>query len=243
MNMHLDIDPTTANIITFILIVLLSVCVIGTITLAFLCFAESTDFYSKKISKNIAKGNIYKAVMLYEKYNPLDFYYDNLKEDDFNKDDFNKFVNVFYSYMKDKINFDRSLLIYFLNHYTRVHYVSTYYELREDFKKYLDKEIELMKFYINPAENSGNWCPNDSEIADRFLILLLQDYGFVKFKNGKDTDVCSLLLERKYDELFETMDDCKLKDIIVNVKKYDEYQACNNSCRYIWKNNEWCPIG
>ena len=238
MNMRLDIGPTTANIIALILIVLLFACAIGIIILAFLCFAESTDFYSKKISKNIAKGNFYKAVMLYEKYNPLDFYYDNLKEYDFNK-----FMNVFYSYMNGRINFDRSLLSYFLNHYTRVHFASTYYELREDFKKYLDREIELMKFYINSAENSGNWCPNNTEVADYFLILLLQDYGFVKFKDGKDTDVYSLLFERKYDELFEAMDDCKLKDIIVSSEKYDEYQARDNSCHYVWKDNEWCPIG
>lgn len=236
--MYLNIDPTTANIITLILIVLVSACAIGTIILAFLCFTENTDFYSKKISKNIAKGNFYKAVMLYEKHNPLSFCHNNLKEYDFNK-----FVNAFYSYMKDRINLDRSLLFYFLNHYTRFRSISIYYVRDEELKKYLNKEIELMKFYINPAENSGNWCPNNSEVADYFLILLLQYYGFVKFKDGKDTDVCSLLFERKYDELFETMNDCKLKDIIVSIKKYDECQARDNSCHYVWKNNEWCPIG
>lgn len=176
--------------------------------------------------------------MLYEKHNPLSFCHNNLKEYDFNK-----FVNAFYSYIKDRINLDRSLLFYFLNHYTRFRSIPIYYVRDEELKKYLNKEIELMKFYINPAENSGNWCLNNTEVADYFPILLLQDYGFVKFKDRKDANVCSLLFERKYDELFETMDDCKLKDIIVSIKKYDECQARDNSCHYVWKNNEWCPIG
>ena len=238
MNMHLDIDPTTANIIALILIVLLSACAIGIIILAFLCFAEITDFYSKKISKNIAKGNIYKAVMLYEKYNPLDFYYDNLKEDDFNE-----FVNAFYSYIKDRIDLGPLLLPHFLNRYTRFRSIPVYYDQDEELKKYLDKEIELMKSSIASAEDNKNWCPNDAEMANCLFILLLQDYGFVKFKDGKGADVCSLLAKGKYDEPFEIMDDCKLKDIIVNIKKYDECQARDNSCHYVWKGNEWYPIG
>lgn len=238
MNMHLDIDPTTANIITFILIVLLSVCVIGTITLAFLCFAESTDFYSKKISKNIAKGNIYKAVMLYKKYNPSSFYCNNLKDDDFNK-----FVNVFYSYIKDRIDLGPLLLPHFLNRYTRFRSIPVYYDQDEELKKYLDKEIELMRFSINPTEDNKNWCPNDAGMANCLFILLLQDYGFAKFKDGKGADVCSLFAKGIYDEPFEAMDDCKLKDIIVSIKKYDECQARDNSCHYVWKDNEWCPIG
>ena len=236
--MHLDIDPSTANIIALILIVLLSACAIGIIILAFLCFAESTDFYSKKISKNITKGNIYKAVMLYEKYNPLDFYYDNLKEEDFNE-----FVNAFYSYIKDRIDLGPLLLSHFLNHYTRFRSIPVYYDQDEELKKYLDKEIELMKSSIASAEDNKNWCPNDSEIADCLFILLLQDYGFVKFKDEKGADVCSLFAKGKYDEPFEIMDDCKLKDIIVSIKKYDECQARDNSCHYVWKDNEWCPIG
>lgn len=237
MNMRLDIGPTTANIIALILIVLLFACAIGIIILAFLCFAESTDFYSKKISKNIAKGNFYKAVMLYEKYNPLDFYYDNLKEYDFNK-----FMNAFYSYIKDRIDLDQPLLSYFLNHYTRFRYISTYYDQDEEFKKYLDREIEFMKLSITSIEDNKSWCSNNSKIANYLLILLLQDCGFAKFKDGENANVCSLLVKRKYDELFEVMDDCKLKDIIVSIKKYDECQANNNSCHYVWKDNKWYPI-
>lgn len=113
----------------------------------------------------------------------------------------------------------------------------------EELRNYLKEEIEFMKLSITSVEDNKNWRPKDSEIADYFLILLLQDYGFAKFKDEEDSNVCSLLVKRKYDELFEIMDDCKLKDIIVSIKKYDECQARNNSCHYVWKDNEWNPIG
>lgn len=238
MNLRLDTESIFINIIVFICIALAVACIIGIIILAFLCINECTDFCSKRISKNIAKGNIYKAVMLYEKYNPSSFYCNNLKEEDFNE-----FVNVFYSYIKDRIDLGPLLLPHFLNHYTRFRSIPVYYDQDEELKKYLDKEIELMKSSIASAEDNKNWCPNDAGMANCLFILLLQDYGFVKFKDGKCADVCSLFAKGKYDEPFEIMDDCKLKDIIVSIKKYDECQARDNSCHYVWKDNEWCPIG
>lgn len=226
---RLSIDAMYISIIIFILMLAGAICVSIAMYIA---LTECTDFYNKRISKNLIKGDFYKAAMLYKKYNPQ---YSDFR-DDLKEEAFNNFVNVFYSFMKN--NFDRSTLsrniLDFLSYYIKPSYTSLYYmNENTEIRKYLDKKIDFMLSSIEPVKES--WYPVDLEMSMYFLILFLQDNGFLKFKEPEKVSFYWLLEKSDFEKLYDLMDDCMIKDAIVKALNYSKHTFGKT---YVWEENE-----
>ncbi len=207
----------------------------GIITyIAFCIFFEVTicDFdnhYSKRIARCINKGNLYKAVSLYKKYNPAFFFIKYVKEHA--TDDFEGFVRTLYTYVKNENSTANVVaegnLISFIEYVTGKA-IWKPYRKDIDFHTYLQEKIDIMKNSDDVLDNE-KWHAESDNISMCLFILALENTGFLKIKEGKKIDFRSLAVHRyggygqlHYKELYSIMDDCEVKDIITKVLNYSE---------------------
>lgn len=197
-------------------------------------FADATirdadDRHSKRIAKCINRGNLYKAVSLYKKYNPVFFVTKFVKESAANN--FESFIRTLYIYIKNESSTANVVaegnLISFIEDITGKA-IWKFYRRDEDFHAYLQKKIDIMKNSDDVLDNK-KWCAESDNISMCLFILALENTGFLKIKDGKKIDFRGLAVHRHdgygqlcYKALYNIMDDCDAKDIITKVLNYNK---------------------
>lgn len=199
-------------------------------------FADATirdadERHSKRIAKCINKGNLYKAVSLYKKYNPVFFVIKFVKESA--ADNFEIFIRTLYIYIKNESStanvVTQSNLLDFIESITGINVwkLCQFFQEDENFRAYFQGKIDIMKISDDVLDNE-KWQAESSNISICLFILALENTGFLKIKDGKKIDFRSLAIQRyneycnmpAYKELYNIMDDCEVKDIITKVLNY-----------------------
>ena len=224
----------TTDIATNIPIIILFV-IVGIIIYIAICqFFEVAicDFdkhYSKRIARCINKGNLYKAVSLYKKYNPAFFFTKYVKEHA--TDNFEGFVRTLYTYVKNEnstanVGAEGNLISFI--EYVTGKAIWKPYRKDIDFHTYFQGKIDIMKNSDDVLDNK-KWQAEDSDISICLFILALKNTGFLKIKDEKKIDFKSLVAHRwdGHDQLYHKkfyniMDDCEAKDIITKVLNYNK---------------------
>ena len=197
-------------------------------------FADATirdadDRHSKRIAKCINRGNLYKAVSLYKKYNPVFFVIKFVKESA--ADNFESFIRTLYIYIKNESStanvVEQSNLLDFIESITGINVWKLCQE-DENFRSYFQEKIDIMENSDDVLDNE-KWQAESSNISICLFILALENTGFLKIKDGKKIDFRGLAAHRHdgygqlcYKALYNIMDDCDAKDIITKVLNYNK---------------------